>query len=237
MIKATLNKYHRRHQPCLSASLRSAVSIDSQSTFAVGPMACEQTGLVTAVILIQRCLNLASHRTRGFTLLEVLVALVILSIGLLGLAAMQASALSSTHGSQLESMVAIQARSLADAMSANPDYWANTSPTFTVTGTGSASDSSSGLTFTGSPPTYSGSCFNTICPTSADVAGYDVQLWANQLLLQVPGSKASIVCSASAPVGCSITITWTEKSAAAVNQGTTNASATTNMSYTLVNQI
>ena len=34
-----------------------------------------------------------------------------------------------------------------------------------------------------------------------------------------------------------ITINWTENSAAALNSGTANSTATTNMSYTLVNQI
>jgi type IV pilus assembly protein PilV len=179
-------------------------------------------------------INSISHRTRGFSLLEVLVSLVILSIGLIGLAAMQASALSSTHGSQMESMVAIQARSLADAMSANPDYWANNSPTFSITSTASAPTTP--VIGTGAP-TQTVSCFNNPCTSSTQVAGYDLQQWANQLLTQVPGANASIACSASAPIGCSITITWTEKVAAALNQGTKNAGTTTQMSYTLVNQI
>jgi type IV pilus assembly protein PilV len=173
---------------------------------------------------------LTPHRMRGFTLLEVLVALVILSIGLLGLAAMQASALSSTHGSQTESMVVIQARSLADAMTANPDYWGNNSPTFTVSGTATSP------VYGSNAPTYSGSCANTVC-SPADIAGYDLAQWANQLLTQVPGATATITCAGSAPVGCSITITWTQNSAAALNSGTTNKNATTTMSYTLVNQI
>jgi type IV pilus assembly protein PilV len=178
-------------------------------------------------------ISAASRRTRGFTLLEVLVALVILSIGLLGLAAMQASALSSTHGSQMESIVALQARSLADAMSANPDYWANNTPIFTVTGTATAP------VFGSSAPTVpSGGCLNTIC-TSTNMAGYDLQQWAAQLMSQVPGATAKITCSASAPVGCNITINWTEKAAAALNQGTQNTASSpiTNMTYTLVNQI
>lgn len=175
----------------------------------------------------------AFHRMRGFSLLEVLVALVILSIGLLGLAAMQASALSSTHGSQLESLVAIQARSLADAMSANPNYWANNSPTFTISGT-----ATSPVFGSNAPAAPSGGCINTIC-SSTDMAGYDLQQWAKQLLTQVPGATANITCTASAPVGCKITITWTEKAAAALNSGTANtaAAATTTMNYTLVNQI
>jgi type IV pilus assembly protein PilV len=178
------------------------------------------------------------HPTRGFTLLEVLVALVILSIGLIGLAAMQASALSSTHGSQTESMVVIQARSLADAMTANPDYWGVNSPSFTVSGT------PTNVVYTGNPPSYSGTCLETLCNTSttdtagaANVAGYDLAQWAKQLLTQVPGATANIACKGSAPIGCSITITWTENSAAALNSGTTNNASTTQQSYTLVNQI
>lgn len=179
-------------------------------------------------------INLALHRMRGFSLLEVLVALVVLSIGLLGIAAMQASALSSTHGSQLESLVAIQARSLADAMSANPDYWANNSPTFTITP--SSSSPTTPVIGNNAPSAPSGGCINTTC-SATNMAGYDVQQWANQLLAQVPGASANITCKASAPVGCSINITWSEKSAAALNSGTKNAATSIPMSYTLVNQI
>ena len=50
-------KSNVRGQPCLSACLRSVVSTDGQSAFADGPVACEQTGLVTTAILDQCCLN------------------------------------------------------------------------------------------------------------------------------------------------------------------------------------
>lgn len=176
-------------------------------------------------------IDLAPSRIRGFSLVEVMVSLVILSIGLIGLAAMQASALSSTHGSQLESMVAVQARSLADAMNANPDYWNNNSPTFTVAGTAAAP------TVSTNGPQQTVSCLNNICTTPTEVAGYDVQQWATQLLTQVPSATATITCSASAPVGCSIQINWTEKAAAALNNGTQNSATPINMSYTLLNQI
>jgi len=164
------------------------------------------------------------------------VALVILSIGLLGVAAMQASALSSTHGSQLESLVAIQARSLADAMSANPDYWANNSPNFTLSS--AASSPTTPVFSDGAPTAPELGCLNTSC-SQTDLAGYDLQQWGTELLTLVPGATATIACSASAPVGCSITINWTEKSAAAVSQGGANATTATSisMTYTLVNQI
>jgi type IV pilus assembly protein PilV len=173
---------------------------------------------------------------RGFTLLEVLIALVIISIGLLGIAAMQASAIVSTHSSQTESLVAIEARSLADAMQANPVYWRGGNyPTtaFTVsakTGATMATVSDSTLNASGLD------CVTTAC-TPPQLAGYDVQLWGAQLNQQVPGANASITCQATAPTTCTITVFWTQKATVATNSGTQSLATTTNnMSYTLVNQ-
>ena len=56
----------------------------------------------------------------GFTLLEVLVALVILAVGLLGLAGMQMSGLKNTNDSKYRTTAATLARDLADRMHANP---------------------------------------------------------------------------------------------------------------------
>src|ERR1700678_3910095 len=71
-------------------------------------------------------LNRASirSRTRGFTLLEVMVALVITSIGLLGIAKIQALAYASTGSASVRSLVALQAAGLAASMHANRSYWA-----------------------------------------------------------------------------------------------------------------
>jgi len=57
---------------------------------------------------------------RGFTLMEVLVALLILSFGLLGLAALQGSALKGTHGASLVSQASLLAQDMADRIRANP---------------------------------------------------------------------------------------------------------------------
>lgn len=172
--------------------------------------------------------------SRGFSLLEVLVALVVLSIGLLGVAAMQASALSSTSGSQVESVVVMEAKSLADAMVANPAYWASgTEPAdFTITvSSGAPVISDSGLATTAD-------CKTTACTAASTVAAYDVQQWAAQALTQLPTmQKTDVACVSGAPVVCTITITWTQKTAAALNSGTANANSTTTQSYQLVNQI
>jgi type IV pilus assembly protein PilV len=62
----------------------------------------------------------SSHTTqRGFTLLEVLIAVVILSVGLLGLAALQATSLKSNHASLIRSQIAILSYDMVDRMRAN----------------------------------------------------------------------------------------------------------------------
>ena len=60
---------------------------------------------------------------RGFTLIEVMVALIIISIGMLGIAKMQGLALSSTNASRSRALASIEASSLASAMQANRAYW------------------------------------------------------------------------------------------------------------------
>ena len=175
-------------------------------------------------------------QTRGFTLMEVLVALVVISIGVLGIAAMQASAIASTHSSQTESLVSIEARSLADAMQANPNYWYSGAlpASFTVSGPASGSTSALG---TVSDPTLGASmpnCASTAC-IAQDLAGYDLQTWGGQLTSLVPGATATIKCQVAQPVSCSIQVFWTQKSTTAINSGTQSTAAAV-MSYTLVNQ-
>lgn len=56
---------------------------------------------------------------RGFTLLEVLVAVLVLTIGLLGLAGLQATAVRSNTSAYLRSQASILAYDIADRMRAN----------------------------------------------------------------------------------------------------------------------
>ena len=64
-----------------------------------------------------RARNLQSRAAQhGFTLLEVLIALVIFSIGLMGIAGLQVSGMRFTHDSQLRTLALAQAETLADRM-------------------------------------------------------------------------------------------------------------------------
>ena len=61
----------------------------------------------------------AGARTAGFTLIEVLVAIVIASIGLLGVAAMQASTLKNAGGARYRSQAIVLGQDMADRLRAN----------------------------------------------------------------------------------------------------------------------
>ena len=58
---------------------------------------------------------------QGFTLIEVLVSVFVLAVGLLGLAALQASAIRYNDSAQLRSMAVFQAQNMIDRMRANPE--------------------------------------------------------------------------------------------------------------------
>lgn len=58
---------------------------------------------------------------RGFSLIEVLIALLVTSVGLLGLAALQAKSLQYNHGAYLRSQANILAYDMADRMRINRD--------------------------------------------------------------------------------------------------------------------
>ncbi len=59
------------------------------------------------------------HRSQGFTLIEVLVAIVVLSLGVLGFAALQITGLRSNHSAYLRSQASMFAYSIIDQMRAN----------------------------------------------------------------------------------------------------------------------
>lgn len=61
----------------------------------------------------------APSRARGFTLIESLVALLVLSIGLLGIAAMQLASLQANNGAFQRTQATFLAQDIADRMRAN----------------------------------------------------------------------------------------------------------------------
>jgi type IV pilus assembly protein PilV len=173
--------------------------------------------------------RLPSGSEDGFTLIELLITLVIVSVGMLGLAKLQASAIAETSTTRTRSIMAFQAESLAGAMRANRAFWADT----TVTAPSVVIPAASGGNYTvaaGNVPSVGSliNCGSQYC-TKEKLAGWDVQQWANTFGVQFPTATASVVCSTGAgtpvpPVNCDITLNWSEHYVG-INKSTTAAGA------------
>jgi len=175
----------------------------------------------------------ASAGARGFSLIEVLVALIVVSVGLLGIAKMQAVAYSSTGVAGKRSLAAIEAASLASSMHANRAYWSvsGIAPASTTV-TGNAVTASTDPALLGPAPNCA--VLGAQCTPSA-LAAYDLDFgatsWAASLqALLGTSDQAVIACVNPAllntPVTCTVTITWSEnlvasntQEAAAANNG------------------
>jgi type IV pilus assembly protein PilV len=126
----------------------------------------------------------------GSTLMEVLVALVVLSFGLLGQAGLQAAALKVNQGAMLRSHATTLAYDMLDSMRANPTFAAAGSY---VVGWGAVGP-------------------------GANVASTDIAQWKARLAAMLPSGDGQICLSATAnPGGCGaagnfviIQIRWVE---------------------------
>jgi type IV pilus assembly protein PilV len=172
------------------------------------------------------------HRSAGFSLVEVMVALVVVSIGLLGLAKMESLALSSTSVAGSRSIAALQASSLAAAMHANPGYWAaGVAPAST-----SISYIGGVLTITDPGLAAAATCLTagTASCVPGAMAAYDVQQWAAAVKGVLPGYLATVNCTITVgiPVTCTIQIQWSE-GAVAGNSAQTNMAGLNQPTYTL----
>jgi type IV pilus assembly protein PilV len=183
----------------------------------------------------------ARSRTRGFTLIEVMVALVITAIGLLGIAKIQALAYASTGTAGVRSLVALQAAGLAASMHANRNYWSGFAPpTVTITGT-TIVDST--MNSAGAAANYCVLGSGAAPCDQYTLAAFDLYNYATALSALLPNSNptTTISCPASSiPASCTIQVAWAEhavsinsQSAASTVQSTSTTAGTFTPSYTL----
>lgn len=169
----------------------------------------------------------SGRRAGGFSLLEVLISIIILSFGLLGMVGLQAAALQSNREARLQSTAASLARELAEMMRGNKNValLATANPYLVST--------SSPLT-----PTTANYCLNvaagSACTDATSTANAQMTEWLTRVDSELPGARVSI-CNDSAPFDAAGLPVWTCGSAAGGlttikigwTQGLTDRTATT----------
>jgi type IV pilus assembly protein PilV len=129
------------------------------------------------------------QQLRGFSLMEVLVALLVLSIGLLGLAALQTTGLKFNHQSYERTQATLQAYDIFDSIRANKNNNSVTNTTF---------DS---VALNAQPGTTN--CASVTC-TDNEMAQYNIRQWniANNNLL--PEGKGAICRGTFTGFNCTV---------------------------------
>jgi type IV pilus assembly protein PilV len=132
-------------------------------------------------------MNIQFHTGKGFTLVELLIALVIGSVGILGMASLQLNSLKSTNQSFFRSQASLFSYEIVDYMRANrkaavaQNYNIVLSELSDVTAPG----------------------------TSGTLADKERYRWFSMIDNVLPNSKASINCDVNAT--CKIHIQWTSR--------------------------
>lgn len=142
-------------------------------------------------------------RARGFSLLEVLVAIFVLSFGMLGMVGMQAFALQSNNQARMQSSAAALARELAEMMRGNKNEGVKPAGTNPYLGTFSAGS------MVPANPSY---CLNASatsnCSSATDVANAQMTDWLTRVGEELPGARVAI-CYDNNPYDSSGLPVWT----------------------------
>lgn len=162
------------------------------------------------------------YRTQGFTLLEVLVALVILSLGLLGVAGLLITSQKANSSSYIKQQSIQAAYDILDRMRANTNQ--------AYTGKYNVNNLASG-----SLPSAPSSCISNVCSAS-QMASYDTYNWLLELSQLLPSGRGSITTQAiggsPTQVAATITVQWDDKAASTLSSGSGGTGLCTGVSGT-----
>lgn len=127
--------------------------------------------------------GLSGHRGRGASLIEVLIAVLVLAVGALGVAAMQAISLRNSQSALERTQAAVAAYSILDTMRANRQ---------------AASQGLYNTARTCEPPASNGS-----------LVGDDLNLWFTELQASVRADAcAAVTCNGNT---CDVVIEWNDE--------------------------
>ena len=133
------------------------------------------------------------RRETGFTLLEILISMLIIAVGVLGTAGLQAFALKVNQGGQLRSQAVILGIDFIERVEANNGA--------TITG---------GYAPASYPTSYPVDCSTTYCQQS-ELATYDLVKFKARVLAQLPGASVTVSMTGAGPFTYSVSINWEER--------------------------
>ncbi|QGU32839.1 type IV pilus modification protein PilV [Thermochromatium tepidum] len=133
------------------------------------------------------------NRTSGFTLIEVLVAIVVLGAGLLGLAALQGQALKANSSALQRSQAVMLAYFMLDAMRANPT---------------AARNGDYDLGTPGSPDTP-----HCTAPTASNLVTRDQAAWLTALKTNLGNANTTCGLIACSSASCTVKVFWDDSRA------------------------
>lgn len=134
---------------------------------------------------------------RGFSLIEVLIALLILAIGVLGIAALQFKGLKYSHDSFLRSQINFLSYDIAELMRSNRSNAASYVGNYTVKVT------------TGANTAKGANTANTCDYATASTAANDLGCWHNRVDAAIPpGSTANITAFGNL---YTVALAWTDR--------------------------
>ena len=133
------------------------------------------------------------YHQAGFTLIEVMIALVIFTVALLGLAGLQAASLRDNQLAYLNTVAVQLARDMGERIRANPE--AAAAGAYLV-------DNINGSAAAPSVDCYSGSC------TAADIAATDAYEWLTTIEKRLPTGKGRVTASGGL---LTVTVMWDQE--------------------------
>lgn len=140
------------------------------------------------------------RRQQGFTLLEVLIAVVILAVGLLGTAALSLNSLQTSQGASLRSQASTMAADFAERLRTNRDYAISAA----------AANTAYALASGAGAPTNPACASNSAGCDGQGQAQRDMYEWRTNLDAVMPGASAVITKADALPRRYELTLTWNE---------------------------
>ncbi len=164
---------------------------------------------------------------QGMALMEILISVLVVSVGLLGHAGLTSMAIDSTQTANIHGIAAYQASGISTRIRCNPSFWktitddssfkiklTNNNGVVQLTNLGDASYNTIINSTT--------NCSSTYC-TPQQQAAFDIKTWGQTHVENFPQGTVSIEKIAGARPLFQITMNWTEKQMSAV--GISNSSA------------